>query len=243
MERQRYGISQDWLKVIAMVSMAVDHTGVVLFPGALGWRLIGRMAFPIYLWLLVSGFLHTKDVRKYFLRLGAFALLSEIPFDLATSGVWMTWRWQNVFFTLALCLLLLCAAAYLEKKSALWTAAAVLLAMALSELLRFDYGCMGPLLAFLLFRYRQKKSPALPVCFLLFCLSDLLSPLFSGSFPLTWRIFVAQAGAVQIELFGIVAVPLIGLDNGVRRWRRGRYFFYLFYPLHLLALVGIARLF
>ena len=219
MERQRYGISQDWLKVIAMVSMAVDHTGVVLFPGVLGWRLIGRMAFPIYLWLLVSGFLHTKDVKKYFLRLGAFALLSEIPFDLATSGVWMTWRWQNIFFTLALCLLLLCAAAYL------------------------DYGCMGPLLAFLLYRYRQKKSPALPVCFLLFCLSDLLSPLFSGSFPLTWQMLTAQAGAVQIELFGIVAVPLIELDNGVRRWRRGRYFFYLFYPLHLLALVGIARLF
>ena len=48
MERQRYGISQDWLKVIAMVSMAVDHTGVVLFPGVLGWRLIGRMAFPAY---------------------------------------------------------------------------------------------------------------------------------------------------------------------------------------------------
>ncbi|MBR1523666.1 MAG: TraX protein, partial [Lachnospiraceae bacterium] len=69
------------LKLIAVISMLIDHTGDVLFPGTMWLRYIGRLAFPIYCFLLVEGFFHTKDLRRYMFRLLLFGLISEIPFD------------------------------------------------------------------------------------------------------------------------------------------------------------------
>ena len=78
-------------------------------------RYIGRMAFPIYCFLLVEGFLHTRNVGKYAGRLAIFALISEIPFDLAISGTWWIYSYNNVFFTLVLGLLVIWALSYIEK--------------------------------------------------------------------------------------------------------------------------------
>ena len=80
--------------------MIIDHTGAVLFPGELMFRYIGRISFPIFCFLLTEGFFHTKDVRKYMLRLGIFAVVSEIPYDLAFRGTVLEFEHQNVFFTL-----------------------------------------------------------------------------------------------------------------------------------------------
>ena len=66
--------------------MLIDHAGAVLFPQYEILRIVGRLAFPIYAYTLVEGLVHTHDVKKYMLRLGAFALISEIPFDLAFFG-------------------------------------------------------------------------------------------------------------------------------------------------------------
>ena len=78
------------LKLIAIITMLIDHIAAVLIPSdTMLWlvmRCIGRLAFPIFVFLLVEGFHHTRDVKKYLLRLGAFALISEVPFDLAFYG-------------------------------------------------------------------------------------------------------------------------------------------------------------
>jgi hypothetical protein len=71
------------LKIIALVSMLIDHTGVALFPQLAWMRYVGRLAFPIYCYLLTEGALHTRDIRKYIFRLLVFAAVSELPFDLA----------------------------------------------------------------------------------------------------------------------------------------------------------------
>ena len=120
------GISGSVLKWFAVITMVIDHFGASVLEtyvmnvwgrSPLGnlfsdhWnellrvdrilRYIGRPAFPIFCFLLVEGFLHTRDVKKYAMRLGIFALISEIPFDLAVRGKFFDWQYQNVYVTSA----------------------------------------------------------------------------------------------------------------------------------------------
>ena len=227
------GISADALKWIAMLTMLCDHVGAVLLVQYPVLRLIGRTAFPIFVWLLVEGFSHTSSRKRYLGRMAAFALVSEIPFDLALFGR-PDWRSQNVFLTLSVSLLML---SFLERamdardrergagERAVWQTAAaagiVAAAMVLADLLRVDYGGSGPLLAALFYCYSRRRKPNLTVSFLLFCLS--MGPI-----------------TALVEVFGIVAVPLIARYNGMRRRRGKGRLFYLFYPAHLLILYLIA---
>ena len=86
--------------MIAMLSMLADHIGAVLFPEQILFRVIGRLAFPIFAYTLVEGFFYTHDIKKYMCRIGILALLSEIPFDLTVSGKILEFGHQNIFFTL-----------------------------------------------------------------------------------------------------------------------------------------------
>ena len=88
------------LKMIAIVSMLIDHVGYIFFPEVMLFRIIGRISFPIFAYVLAEGVYYTKDITKYMLRLGTFALLSEIPYDLAIMGSVLEFSHQNVFFTL-----------------------------------------------------------------------------------------------------------------------------------------------
>ena len=99
--------SANTLKIIAIVSMITDHVGFVFFPHELIFRYIGRIAFPIYCFLLTEGFFHTRSIYRYLARMGLFAVLSEIPFNLGLYHV-LIYRWNiNVFFTLFLGLLVM----------------------------------------------------------------------------------------------------------------------------------------
>lgn len=239
------GLSADWLKVIAMVTMLIDHAGVVLFPGDMGWRLIGRIAFPIYVWLLVMGFAHTSSLRKYLLRMGVFALLSEVPFDLATAGTAVSWGWQNVYWTLGAGLLMLAVIERIRGKGPVrWMLTVIVVAvfMAAAELLGFDYGCTGQFLIFVFYLYARYGWPHPAIGFVLFCAANLLNPILNG-YPLDLPVVWLNAAMTALtEGFGIFSIPLICQYNGVRRWKRGKYFFYLYYPLHLLLLYGISRI-
>lgn len=248
--RKNEGISADCLKVIAMVTMVIDHTGAVLFPQQELWRVIGRIAFPIYVWLLIMGFVHTSSVQRYIGRMAVFSLISEIPFDLALTGTICTFRWQNVFWTLTISLLMLAALKkvldQMQDERAggrgnivLKTALIILLTMALSEWLHFDYGAAGPALAAVFYFYARYQRPSLLTGFCLFCLAFLMDPVLNGNAgsSLAWYYAVAS---ISSECFGILAIPVISRYNGIRKWKRGKYFFYLFYPLHLLILYGLA---
>lgn len=204
------------LKCIAILSMALDHTGAVLFPQEIWLRCAGRLAFPIFCFLIVEGFVHTHDVYRYMARLGVFALISEIPYDLAFRGVCLEFAYQNVFFTLLIGIVMM----KLLSVTRLWPekAAILILAMWLAVVLRTDYNFRGILLIFMLYVFREQKLLAAAA-------GGLWNFLYTGT----------------IQRYGVFsAVPML-LYNG-KPGRRMKYFFYIFYPAHLLILYGISRI-
>ena len=148
------------LKLIAACTMFIDHMGHTLFPTVLWLRCIGRLAFPIFCFLLVEGFLHTHDVKKYIGRLFLFGLLSEVPFDMAFFKTPFHWGNQNVYWTLGLGVL---AMAMLQKAedadgNAAWTGRLAALACAVvAQLAGTDYGAIGVALIVALYLTRNDR--------------------------------------------------------------------------------------
>lgn len=203
------------LKCIAIVSMALDHTGAVLYPSQIWLRCLGRIAFPIFCFLIVEGFFHTHDVRRYMGRLGVFALISEIPYDLAFRGVPLEYAHQNVFFTLLIGIGMM----ILLERNREWPVKAVilLLAMWLAVLIRSDYNFRGVLLIFVFYIFHESRRLAVTA-------GGLWNFLYQG----------------VIQKYGVLSVLPLALYNG-ERGRKMKYFFYIFYPAHLLLLYGISR--
>lgn len=218
------------LKIIAILSMFIDHVGAVLFPEIIVFRVIGRIAFPVFAFLLVQGYHHTGDLRRYFLRLTSFALISEVPFDLAFFDEPLYMGHQNIFFTLALGL----AAIYLfdrmkEKNMSLSWLLFFMIAI-ISEYLRLDYGILGMITILLFHMHYEKRIPGIWKVAVLHIFYGLLgSGLFFGAF-----IF-----RNSIQAFAVLAMPVIALYNGEKGISL-KYVFYSFYPLHLavLAIIG-----
>lgn len=207
-------IDRSVLKWIAVLTMVIDHVGAILFPDQIWMRVIGRVAFPIYAYCLAEGFRYTSDYRRYLGRLALFAILSEIPFDLAFYGVPFSFAHQNVFFTLTLGLILLWVLERCREQLLLCAGAFVVLCF-LAQALHMDYGAGGLLMVFAFYLAQQGTSPWIG-----------------------WGIFVfinlfGYAGGVQWA--AILALLPIGLYSGKAGKKKQR-FFYWIYPLHLLLL-------
>ncbi|NLG02851.1 MAG: hypothetical protein GX567_03310, partial [Clostridia bacterium] len=119
------GIPGSTLKIIAIITMLIDHIAAVVLADYLSidgirtiykiMRSIGRLGFPIFCFLLVEGFMHTRDIKRYARNLGLFALISEVPFDLAFKHKLIYLDYQNVFFTLFLSLLAIWIISLIEE--------------------------------------------------------------------------------------------------------------------------------
>ncbi|MBD2846092.1 conjugal transfer protein TraX [Paenibacillus sp. IB182496] len=135
------------MQIIAMLTMLIDHLGIVFFPGEQTWRIIGRISFPLYAFALVLGYYHTSNMRRYLLRLAVIALLAQIPYMLVldASGI-------NVVGALLLSLLVLLA--FDRVRGSVAGVAAALTAAVLLEALNFDYGYYGLALV-LIYRYSR----------------------------------------------------------------------------------------
>ncbi|MBE5869236.1 MAG: conjugal transfer protein TraX [Lachnospiraceae bacterium] len=238
MERLWSGISGSTLKVIAIVTMLIDHIGAVILERWLVWnavtsgtysydpqvlmvnqvlRSIGRVSFPIFCFLLTEGFLHTSSVVRYAVRLACFALLSEIPFNLAISGSLFSGDYQNIFFTLLIGLLVMIFVDFVWKRcgtkigSVLLGIGGIGLGMLLAEFLRTDYGAKGIIGIIVIYLFRQNSA----------------QQALAGALAFCWEL-PAPLGFLPVAFY-----------NGRRGWRM-KYVFYWFYPVHLLILYGIA---
>lgn len=214
--QRSYDFGREFLKWLAIVTMTIDHTGAVLYPDYVVLRIIGRLSFPLFAYLLVLGLESTRNVKNYFTRLFLFALISQIPFYLAL-GV-QPWEHLNIFFTLSSGVLFI---EFYRKNNFL-----MVVPLAASALLPFDYGIYG-IMAVCCF-YFLRRSRMLGVTFFL-----LLNLLF---------LYVSS-----IQFLSLLALPLILLHNDGRLtiwgigkkadyslWRK--YFFYVYYPIHLTVL-------
>lgn len=222
MQKNRYvpagrGLTGFDLKCIAVFSMLVDHIGAFLFPSEVWMRYVGRLAFPIFSFLIVEGFFHTRDVKKYMGRLFLFALFSEIPYDLASYNTLVYKDHQNIFFTLGLALICMYAMQTLQER--LWLAGIVLVAVGLLThyIIKPDYGIGGiaMILCFYLFRMQRTEQ-----------------------FLLVAAINICCYGKIQRA--GALALIPIWFYNG-RKGPSAKYFFYVFYPVHLFGLYLIRR--
>lgn len=209
-----------------MATMFVDHVGLLFFPEELAFRLVGRISFPIFAFLIAEGFEKTSHMWKYLCRLLAFAALSQIPYSLfmETSGASVIRL--NIFFTLAGGLL---ALILLRKLRVAYAVPGVFLIMLLSRYASFDYGIYGILavLGSALFLHFRSVGIAALLGLPFF---RVIATLFSGSPSL-------------LQGYAALSVPFIMLYNGTHGPRLPRLLFYAFYPVHLLVLALIWLLF
>ena len=221
-------MSSFMLRAAALLCMVADHIGLSLFPTAGSFRCVGRIAFPLYCFLLVQGYRHTRDVRAYARRLLLLALASELPFDWLIFGRIGCLSEQNVLFSLLLAMTALAADDALREQAALRAMALGGLCVA-AMLSRVSFGWLGVALCLCFYELDGLRRLA--------CAAALLV-IYSLSLSLSG---VAEGWALT-SLCALFALPLIALYNG-RPGPRPRLLtalFYAAYPLHLIAL-GVIR--
>lgn len=233
------GISQEGLKLIACVSMLIDHIGAVLvIPGeavmepsyaAVAWanvvmRGIGRIAFPIFCFLLVEGAAHTRSSRKYALRLAAGMMLSELPFDLAFYGR-INWAHQNVMVTLLLGFGMLEA---MKRTKSFWKLLWIIPFYMAAEWMHTDYAGNGILLIamFALVKDAKHEKWIRLLGMALLFWDNMGVYYWNLSVPIYYN---------RLRLMS--ALPIFFYDGRkLTRNRAVQWAFYLFYPVHITIL-------
>jgi len=200
----------DTLKIIGIITMAVDHIGLILYPEVIFLRVIGRAAFPIFAWYLTQGYKHTSSLKKYALRLGIFAVATQAPYYIATRIAAL-----NIFFTLLFGLLAILA---WEKKKYLIVGMIIII----SGIIPMDYSFYGILMILTFHIFKDKKMAILP------------------------QSVISAAGAYLygiIQPFSLLAIALIlYYPKDVPKIQINKYFFYFFYPAHLVIIYSLSFL-
>lgn len=245
--------SADMLKLTAMITMLIDHIGAGILE-YLVWidtlsqqtklllieidqilRLIGRISFPLYCYLLVQGFLYTKSRLKYAGSLLFFAFLSEFPFDFMLYST-LDFSSLNVLFTLFFGLLTLCG---IERaKSNIFLNILIITAgMSIAAFFNTDYAWMGVLLIASLYLFRKNKHLQCAISLALFFFALIIRNI--GLYESFGQAALSQLSSKYTL---ILSFWMIYRCNGKRYLKKGKYLFYLFYPAHLLLLGIILRL-
>lgn len=240
---QRWGLSGNALKLIAAVSMLFDHIGVILLPEVALLRIIGRLAFPIYAFMIAEGCAKTRNRLRYFLAVFSLGAACQVVYFLHDGSLYM-----GILITFSLSILLIYALQAL--KEALFAAPKCLgrqLAAALVFLLllagvyvlnlylTIDYGFWGCMLPVLASVFRRPSAGA-PRGF------DTFDRLGVHVVMLGMGLLLLSCLRGGVQLYSLCSVPLLTLYSGLRGPWNMKAFFYIFYPTHLAALELIAML-
>ena len=241
----RFELTSFALHIMAMVFMIFDHLwGVFATDGYLWMTCIGRLTYPIFAFMIVEGYFHTKNLKKYVLRLLIFALISEIPFNLVMSSSWIAPLHQNVLWTFLIGILLIFLNEKANKK-ALWVRILVFIGTALRGCLLgiitfVDYNHGGVLIILMFYVFRERKWWAL--LGLIVCLYFISVEVISGQF-IPIELF-GKTFELVVQSFCVLALIPIWLYQGKQGpYNKAiRYLYYGFYPAHLL-LFALIRMF
>lgn len=216
------------IKIIAAASMLIDHMGLLLFPQYRFMRILGRLAFPLYAFCIAEGFYYTRDRKRYFWQIFVLGLLCQIVYFIADGSMYL-----GVLIAFSLSILLMWTLDGVKKalaaKDGTMKAAAIFVlslaaVAALCHIMTVDYGFVGILLPVLAFASDKKW---------------LRLGLFSlGLVALCAVIYCS--GGLDVQWWALAALPLLALYNGKPGKYRMKYFFYVFYPVHLAILYLIA---
>lgn len=267
MNRKKIGISSSSLHIIAMALMFCDHLCMTLFGNQIWLHYIGRIAYPIFAFMLVEGFRHTGNLKKYLLRLLIFALISEIPFDLMCGGTWLFPTQQNVMFTFIISMLLML---FMEQPKKIKNTVlkyivfvitalfAVLLGFIMGTITMVDYFGGGIVMVLCFYLFQGDTILSFEVDFkkewkrTLVVWGNRIAQAY-----LVWQICNEMIGGlcenitvfgrtyeVVVEAFGIFALIPIWLYNGQKgiNSKLFKYSCYAFYPVHILMLVVLQYL-
>lgn len=211
----------DWLKIIAMVTMLIDHVGYYLVPPGtsvyLAMRIIGRIAFPIFAYYVATGYKRTSDINRYMGRMFVFALITQVPFYFFSHGQF----YLNVMFTFFMALLML---RLYERKNLLWV-----LMIFLADVLNMDYGAYGLFIILIFYLFSENRKKTFLLLLALSLVYDTLRVLEYGNFH--WSLY--------IQSLCVMAVPVIYYN--FKHIRINKYVSYLFYPVHIALIVLIEK--
>lgn len=220
-------LSGNALKLLAMVFMTVDHIGYILFPRVLWLRIVGRLAMPIFAYMIAEGCRHTKNRRKYLLTMVFFAAVCQVIYLVVMGSVY-----QCIFVTFSISIGSIYLLDNAREKRNVSSVLLLILDLLLTALLCFgaprwipgfdiDYGFFGVLL---------------PV--LIYCGTDGLSRLILAACGMA--LLCNHFGGIQ--WYCLLSLPLLALYSGKRGKWKMKYLFYVYYPLHLVLLEGAAWL-
>lgn len=219
--REKKGFSRNFLKILAVLTMLIDHMAFLVLEVS-GceeiyeiMRIIGRISFPLFCFVFVQGFLSTHNLRKYMERIFIFAVLSEIPYDLMFSRKLVSLDAQNVLWTF---LIAIVALYFMQKFAGNLFAEAIVMVLGsiVAWYFKTDYSYIGVLLIIMLYYLRFNRGYQV-ISGLLLCLSG------------------------GLEIYAVFGLALCYFYSEEKQERQlPKYFFYAFYPAHLLILWGIS---
>lgn len=232
------------LKFLAAALMLVDHIGLMFFPQELLWRIVGRLSMPLFAFALSEGCRYTKNKTKHFCLLFALALLCQIVYYFFDDGN----LYMSILVTFSLSVLTIYALQFFKKTlfdekkrvfekivSFALFATVIVCDFALCNIFEIDYGFWGIMLPVFasIFDFRDIPAPAL---------LQKLDCLPARVFALSIGLIVLALSFGGIQFYALLAIPILFLYNGEKGKWKTKYFFYIFYPLHLVLLQGISML-
>lgn len=226
----RTGLNGNQLKIIALITMTIDHIGMYLFPHILILRIIGRLSMPIFAYMIAEGCRYTKNRAKYLLLAAGVGLICQIVYYVAMQSLY-----QCILITFSLSILLIYGLDH---------------ALTHKTPLAFFLAALDLLAIFFLCTVLPKLLPNTDYS-VSYGLSGVLLPVFAFIGKNKWQslaLFAVGLVLMNIDLgwiqwYSLLTLPLLALYNGKRGKHKLKYLFYIFYPSHLAALYLIGHLF